>query len=297
MSGALLGRQLNCRPNRTSSGAVMPMGRRSGLTWIEVLVIAVVLGVLLCLAIVWIGTLRESSRRQVCLNNLRQLAAGLRGYAEYFDAYPYATVVNEKLPPEQRLSWYVGAWSSVGEGQTELLVDLQKPWDTQGNLQPRIRTRTARSPLKTVDSALGPVPWFRCPSSREECPADMPGLTSYVGIAGLGEDAASLPPGDPRDGIWGYDRQTPLKAITDGTETTLLLAESALDNGPWTAGARPTVRGVDPEQVPCLGPGRQFGGNHPGGGNAAFADGAARFLSNSIDPGVFAHMATIGLSP
>jgi len=273
------------------------MGRRTGLTWIEVLVIAGVLGVLFCLAIVWIGTLRESSRRQVCLNNLRHLAEGLLQYAQAPGAFPYATVINEKLPPEQRLSWYVGHWSFVGDNQAELLVDLQKPWDAQENLQPRIRFREGDNPTEMVERALGPVAWFRCPSNREESPADMPNFTSYVGIAGLGEDAASLPPGDPRGGIWGYDRQTRLKQISGRGETTMLLAETALDNGPWTAGGRPTVRGVDPEQVPCLGPGRQFGGNHPAGGNVASADGGARFLSNVIDPGVFAHMATIALSP
>ena len=40
-------------------------------------------------------------------------------------------------------------------------------------------------------------------------------------------------------------------------------------------------------------PNRQFGGNHPGGANVLFADGSARFISESIDPKVFEALSTM----
>jgi prepilin-type processing-associated H-X9-DG protein len=42
-----------------------------------------------------------------------------------------------------------------------------------------------------------------------------------------------------------------------------------------------------------IGPGRPFGGLHPGGLNVLFVDGAASYFTESIDPDVFAAMARI----
>ncbi len=54
-----------------------------------------------------------------------------------------------------------------------------------------------------------------------------------------------------------------------------------------------TVRGLDPARPPYIGPNGQFGGNHPGGANVLFADGSARFVSDSIDPKIFEAMSTM----
>jgi prepilin-type processing-associated H-X9-DG protein len=116
---------------------------------------------------------------------------------------------------------------------------------------------------------------------------------SYVGIAGLGPDAPTLPTGHPRAGVFGFDRATGLGQITDGAASTLLLLETARDLRPWTEGGPSSVRGVDPATRPHLGRGRPFGGYHPGGANAAFADGSVRFLRDSIDPAVLEALSTV----
>ena len=77
-------------------------------------------------------------------------------------------------------------------------------------------------------------------------------MTSYVGIAGLGPNAAELPVEDPRAGVFGFDRSTPLIEITDGTATTMAVAETAESNGPWKAGGPATVRGLDPSRRRAL---------------------------------------------
>ena len=74
---------------------------------------------------------------------------------------------------------------------------------------------------------------------------------------------------------------------------TLLLAETGLANGPWTAGGPATVRGLDQGRQPYIGRGRQFGGLHRGGVMVAMADGSVRFLSESIDPKVFEALSTV----
>jgi prepilin-type processing-associated H-X9-DG protein len=121
----------------------------------------------------------------------------------------------------------------------------------------------------------------------------MPEPMTYVGIAGLGTDAPSLPIGHRRAGIFGYDRQTRMVDISDGASTTMMLAETRVTNGPWTAGGPATVRGLDPRRQPYLGRGQQFGGSHPGGAMVAFADGSVRFLHETIDARVFEALSTI----
>jgi prepilin-type processing-associated H-X9-DG protein len=147
---------------------------------------------------------------------------------------------------------------------------------------------------------LGECRCFLCPNNPGRSTPDRPGLTHYVGISGLGPEAASLPLGYPRAGlthvragVFGHDRKLTCKEIADGTATTLLLAETAVDNGPWTAGGRPTVRGLDPSGLPFLGEGGQFGGTHRGGAMVAFADGSVRFLRSSVAPSTFEALATI----
>jgi prepilin-type processing-associated H-X9-DG protein len=69
--------------------------------------------------------------------------------------------------------------------------------------------------------------------------------------------------------------------------------ETNAANGPWLAGGPATVRGFDPGGPPYLGFNGQFGSFHRNGSEALFADGSVRFLSDTVDPKVFAALATI----
>src|SRR5262249_35803766 len=86
---------------------------------------------------------------------------------------------------------------------------------------------------------------------------------------------------------------TLMSDITDGASTTMMLAETTMANGPWTAGGPSTVRGLDPARRPYLGPGRQFGGSHQGGAMVAFADGSVRFLRGTIASEVIERLSTV----
>ncbi len=125
----------------------------------------------------------------------------------------------------------------------------------------------------------------RCPESLNR--------SGFLAIAGLGVDAPSLPTKHKRAGIFGDDRKVRPADIKDGASTTMMLTESDSARGPWFAGGRATVRGLDPSRQPYIGPNRQFGGHHAGGVNVLFADGSAKFLSESIDPKVFEALSTM----
>jgi prepilin-type processing-associated H-X9-DG protein len=236
------------------------------------------------------------AERAPCYNNLRSLSLALLAYQDSYRAFPPGTLPGP-LPPEQRISWIpsVYNWTDSFQGVLRFLFRVDLPWYDDENVRPRMEVRGTYEPESEVDPASGPLlfPHIHCPAEKRRGSPAMPPLTSYVGIAGLGVDAATLPAGHPRAGVFGYDRQTRAVDLKDGASMTLLLSETTSGNGPWLAGGPPTVRGLDPGRRPYIGRARQFGGLHRGGVMVVMADGSVRFLGESIDPKVFEALATV----
>jgi hypothetical protein len=241
---------------------------------------------------------RRAAARSQCANNLKQIALGLHNYATTYPTapgsaptaalLPAGTYPSPSLPPERRLSWCVALLPFLEQDRVFKQFDLGAAWDTAANGPPgQVLVRT-----------------FHCPDWGREKSPDPEWLTAYLGVAGVGEDAPSLPAGAPRGGVFGYDRRTPLADVKDGTSTTLLVFESARDNGPWARGGPATVRGFDPNDRPYLGTGRPFGGTHFAengvfgrgkslGCQAAMADGSVHFFQEKVAPEVLEALSTI----
>jgi prepilin-type processing-associated H-X9-DG protein len=202
---------------------------------------------------------------------------------------PAGTIVLPDVPPEDRLSWYVRVLPGLDQRRQNTrailgAVDEAQPWSAEKN------QLAGRAKVVTL----------LCPGNPAISAADEPAPTQYVGIAGLGADAATLvlappAPTPPRAGCFRYDSPTPFSAITDGLSQTILLGERSGDVGPWLRGGPATVRGLDdsPGAKPLMAAGGQFGGCHPNGANWAFADGSGRFFTDRVDPKVLFGMATI----
>lgn len=254
---------------------------------LRALLVAAALSAMSMAMVVWIGASREAEAHDACVNNLKMIGFGLQQYASVNDnAFPYGTIVNESLPPQRRLSWFVGITPFLE--QWVWLINTTRAWDDVENRVTRGRGVDGEEPPRIV--ARYSV--LTCPMAREPKPAPMPGLTSYVGITGLGRDSASLPKNDPRAGFFGYDRQTFFNDVRDGLATTMAVAETT-ERGTWTAGGTHTLRGLDQARRPYMGRGRQFGGNHRGQTIVLFVDGSVRSLRESIDPKVFEALSTI----
>lgn len=226
---------------------------------------------------------REVGARKTCDNNLRRLGQVLNLYHDLHDHFPAATVPNAAWTPEQRWSWHSSMvvfldrnpspafkapslWS-----ETSSAMNLDRPWDDESN-RPAVNTQ-----LRS----------FVCPSYPERAEANQPGLTTYIGLAGIGGDAASLPLTDARAGVFGYDRRVKRTDCEGGISNTMMVAETAGAVGPWAAGGPSTVRGVLPEETPFIGAGRPWGGLHPAGANVLMVDGSAVLLSDNVAPSVF----------
>src|SRR5581483_2460341 len=112
--------------------------------------------------------------------------------------------------------------------------------------------------------------------------------------------------------MFGEGSNCRMEQITDGTSTTIMLAESVFDivNGRANAwGFRGWVMaGVDPGHSPInvwawptvpgerpgvLGSWGHMGSLHPSGAHAAFADGSVRFLNESLDTTILTQLAVI----
>jgi prepilin-type processing-associated H-X9-DG protein len=241
-------------------------------------------------------SMREASDRLVCADNERRLGQGVFGYEAKHGAFPAAVLPGAELPPEQRLSWLAGilpyleptpqalprTGSARRPGKAQLTAEHLHPdqaWDAPAN----------RPAVETV------LREYLCPDQVGRYGATVPGMTSYVGMAGVGREAAALPAGDQHAGFFGYSRRLTRKELEAGrgASQTLMALETGHDNGPWAQGGPATVRGLDPAERPYAGPGRPFGGLHPGGFNALFADGSVEFKRDSIPPEHLEMLATL----
>ncbi len=192
------------------------------------------------------------------------------------------------------MSWMVDIFPYVQS--TGLRLDKAKPWDDPANLE--VRGVDMLGPV-----LLGELPMFRCGANPSRAGAGWPCFTHYVAIAGLGADAPKLAKTERRAGAFGYERYVCLNDVKDGQATTLLLAETAFENGPWTAGGHPTLRSLLPERSPYLGPEGQFSALHRSGmlfsrrsghaTNMTFADGSVRSLRPDVSPDVLEALATL----
>jgi prepilin-type processing-associated H-X9-DG protein len=242
---------------------------------------ATVLGLLVVVLVDW----HVRAQRVECLNNLRQIGSAAQAYHNDHQSFPPGTLSNADLPPERRLSWFVALPPYLQEKgpaidklrELDGKIDLSRAWDDPAN-----------APAAATDVYL-----CRCPADAGADPRVNPGHATYVGIAGVGPDAAQVPLTDPRAGAFGYDRVLRRDDLTAGAAPTLFAVETTRDNGPWTAGGPPTVRGVDPDDAPPLGPGRPFGGLHPGGANVLWADGSGGFMRDTVSPAFFAWSSRI----
>jgi hypothetical protein len=231
------------------------------------------------------------------LNNFHQLGIALHDYANTHPRksaegasggqFPAATIPNDNLEPEQRLSWMVELLPFIEEDKLYRQFDRAAGWEAPVNLslsQERVSV-------------------LKCPG-WEEFSSRQPWETNYVGVAGLGRDSATRPLGDPNIGVFGYDRRVALSDVKDGTSNTVMILESARDVGSWAQGGFSTVRGLDTDDKPYLGIIGPFGGthciqnhrskgDHSSGSFALYMDGSARCLSDTISPEVLEALVTI----
>jgi Protein of unknown function (DUF1559) len=250
---------------------------------------------LLALLMVGVQKARTAAAWWSCSMNLQQLGFAMYSYHDVHNHLPPGTMPNPELPPEERFSFHVAICRYTECDNLYSLLDKQQPWDSERNVG-IMAHRTHKV--------------FQCPNWVDAHSYDANlvasghlAFTNYVGVAGVGPDAATRPADAPGIGIFGYDRTLKLQDVKDGTENTAMLFETAHELGPWIRGGPSTVRAVNVDEAPLAGISRPFGGTHyrtswnfgkrADGFNVLLADASVRFTSPDIDATILTALATI----
>ena len=263
--------------------------RRVVNTAVTLAVVATVVG----LFVVWVIHARQAGDLKQCSLKLRQLALACEAYNDTNRHFPRATVAANHLAPEKRLAWITMIVPYCEATFPEL--DASQAWYADANYPPWAKNSEGTMWM------MGSLPFLLCAANPRVPAVANPSPTHYLGIAGLGPDAAALSLNDPRAGFFGYDRWLTPAGVQDGLSATAMLVESA-DGGPWTAAGHATVRGFELARQPYFGEGAQFVTAHhqgspwssgPGLANVAFADCSARPINGTASPGVLRAMMTV----
>jgi hypothetical protein len=221
---------------------------------------------------------REEIRVTESRNNLRRIALALYNYQSANNQLPPGTLENkDATTPEEHLSWLVEILPNLDQQDLYGLVRKDKSFADEANKKAFV----TKLPV-FVDSGHATADGLN----------DY-GQTTYVGIAGVGKEAPFLKVGDPKAGMFGYDRKTTFSDVKDGLSNTVMVSNTYQDFGPWGQGGRATIRSLTAKPY-VKGPdglGSDESWSHTA--MIALGDGSVRSISENIDPAVFEALATI----
>jgi prepilin-type N-terminal cleavage/methylation domain-containing protein len=216
---------------------------RRGFTLVELLVVIAIIGVLVGLLLPAVQAAREAARRMQCGSNIRQIALALQNYESAFKRFPLSVNYGSNRL-RQQVHAYHHTWLASILPQME-----QQPLFQGVNYQLRVWGQ----PIVNTKVAT-----LLCPSdatSEKVFAAHNIAVTSYAGSQGFHwwhSNCSGVGPGWPGgglpnmgfavagdlSGLFAPGQSAALRDITDGTSTTLVVAEADSANfggGPqWT---------------------------------------------------------------
>jgi hypothetical protein len=240
-------------------------------------------------------------------SSVHELAAATQAYLRDKGHFPPGALPRSPSPergfpwrPDQRLSWAAELLPYFQGGEFRDLyqsLSRDQSWDQSPNLE---------AGQKVVPQLLSLGRGARPLSLYLEYPG-RPGrfaATNFVGVAGLGYDAAEYAADNPATakklGVFGYDRLTKRQDVKDGLDKTIVFLQVPHEQqGAWVVGGGSTVRGVS-EDADCVRPFvcvkyklKPTDREEVPGTFAVMGDGKVRFIPASIDPRLFRAMCTI----
>ncbi|HET6423214.1 MAG TPA: DUF1559 domain-containing protein [Planctomycetaceae bacterium] len=237
---------------RTSNGSGMASSSPRGFTVIELLVVLCVIAVLIGFLLPPVTRSARPAARRVQCRNNLR-QIGLALH-NYHDAWgTFPPAYTVDADGKRLHSWRTLLLPYVDQQALYARIDLTKPWDDPAN----------------AEAFKKPVTCYACPSHM-----DYPAKTSYLAVV--------TPHSVLREGS-----SCSLHDINDGTANTLVVLEVRAEHAvPWMA-----PQDADEAMVATFRKSTSKH-NHVGGGHALLADGAARFLSESISEAVLFGLTT-----
>ncbi|NQT40413.1 MAG: DUF1559 domain-containing protein [Planctomycetes bacterium] len=230
---------------------------RRGFTWVEMLVVILVIGVLVGLLLPAVQTVREAARRAACTDHLKQLGTALHNYASRGGTFPSASQVTRdasgRITAVDGWSWVMQmlpemenkALYSKIDIHTDLPGDtsnaaVRKLLDTQLECLicpsydgPRFANPRTRSGAITNYKAMGATHWesLSVNTAVPETPKYLPGKSGY----------------HPDGALYPGSVHTSADFKSDGTSRTIMVTETAEPVvARWPVGAEATLVGLPP---------------------------------------------------
>ena len=200
------------------------LGGYRGFTLVELLVVIAIIGILVALLLPAVQAAREAARRTECINKLKQIGVAMHNYHNTHGSFPMGVIGEYRFAPPQwpyflhRLLPYLEQESLYEVYDvSKRLGDWRAPWP---------------------DPLHQPIAAFLCPSDMANpTHATVFGQgpyanSNYLGIfSGMNDGDAEAESFFPaaftswQRAVFRYNRVTRIRDITDGTSSTMAVAE------------------------------------------------------------------------
>ncbi|WP_425395377.1 DUF1559 domain-containing protein [Aeoliella sp.] len=289
--------------------------KHNGFTLVELLVVIAIIGILVALLLPAVQAARESARRMSCQNNLKNLILACHNYETAKGYLPRSGDFDDWSPSDgsESLSWHAFVF----------------PYMEQSSLYEAMEVELGARDVPNIQLGQTRIPVFECPSDEVETDQITSSLAEYwatsnysgvIGAWGRNRDYRVSSSGCGvfyTDGVLVPEDPVEFRKITDGTSNTIAIGERTYNLRGWIKGSyRQTGSNrlcnisskmvqveinADEEKYcyfPCEGSrginfnSLQFGSDHPGGAQFAYADGSVHMLQENISLDLFYDLAT-----